>query len=207
MKCTTKNYDLLYKRYLKDPGYLLTLGNYNPQEDRLLDLAGGTGAVSNNALLRGGREIDLVDIAPRIKNSLLTVHRQSSEEFLLGSNRGYSLIACRQAINYMDVKKVFIGAWKSLFVNGRLVFNTFLKPKRMKFMSYDIANNKYHELSVFVFGKIFHWQVLRKPKFLIDFTIFNYYSIDYLEKELSRAKFSKIEKIKKNKSMYVIATK
>jgi len=207
MKCTTKNYDLLYRRYLKDPGHLLTLGNYNPQEDRLLDLAGGTGAVSNNALLRGGLEIDLVDIAPRINNSMLTIHRQDSGEFLLGSNRGYSLIVCRQAINYMDVKKVFVGAWKSLFPNGRLVFNTFLKPKRIKFMSYNILEKKYHELSIFLFRKIFHWQILRKPEFIMDFTVFNYYPIDYLENELLNAGFSKVEKIIKNNSVYLIAKK
>jgi len=207
MKCTTENYDLLYSRYLKNPGHLLDLGKYNPKRDRLLDLAGGTGIVSKTALTRGGQDIELVDIAPRIKDPLLTIHQQDCGEFLLGPNRRYSLIVCRQAINYMNLRNVFIGAWKSLFPDGRFVFNTFSKPKRMKYMSYDIGEKKYRELSIFLFGRIFHWQILRKPKFMMDFTVFKYYDSDYLIDQLLEAGFNKVAKVNKNKSVYLIASK
>ena len=65
--CSTDKYDVLYAPWLRDPGRLLDLAEYRPGE-KLLDLCGGTGAVSKVALQRCGGEksdITLLDINPR----------------------------------------------------------------------------------------------------------------------------------------------
>ena len=66
LNCTTDKYGALYAKWLKNPGTLLDLAGYEPGM-RVLDLCGGTGAVSEECLRRGGSPSDLVlmDLNPR----------------------------------------------------------------------------------------------------------------------------------------------
>ncbi len=65
-RCTTDHYATLYARWLARPGTLLDLAGYEPGQ-RVLDLCGGTGAVSQECLRRGANPstIMLVDLNPR----------------------------------------------------------------------------------------------------------------------------------------------
>jgi|APSaa5957512576_1039674.scaffolds.fasta_scaffold64054_2 16S rRNA G966 N2-methylase RsmD len=66
MNCTTDKYDALYARWLEKPGTLLDLAGYEPGQT-VLDLCGGTGAVSLECLDRGAgpAEVTLLDLNPR----------------------------------------------------------------------------------------------------------------------------------------------
>lgn len=64
LDCTTDKYARLYARWLIEPGKLLDLANLRPGE-RVIDLCGGTGVVTKEALKRGAKNAYVVDLNPR----------------------------------------------------------------------------------------------------------------------------------------------
>jgi hypothetical protein len=64
--CTTPNYDRLYANYLRNPERILNIAEYDPKKDHMvLDLCGGTGAVSKAMIDMGAKDSILVDVNPR----------------------------------------------------------------------------------------------------------------------------------------------
>lgn len=77
--CTTNTYESLYARWLEKPGDLLDWAEYDPRNDRLLDLCGGTGAVSKEAIRRGAEKVWLLDLNPRVDDKRILVCRNWAE--------------------------------------------------------------------------------------------------------------------------------
>ena len=168
LRCTTDKYDALYARYLANPGTLLDLAGYEPGM-RLLDLCGGTGAVSLEALRRGAPDgsVYLLDLNPRCPDS--RVHQvQGDANHLSGVSpedipiAGFDLIVIRQSLAYLNICEA-LGVMLAAFLRdgGKLVFNTFdwpvdTKPYVTKRYLYE--GSSFFEASVKMFGRVFHLQ-------------------------------------------------
>lgn len=190
--CTTDKYDALYERWLAAPGRLLDLAGYKPSM-RLLDLCGGTGAVSKEALKRGSRpeDICLFDLNPRYHevpvvqgdvNDLRWGHGLSPERF----DSGFDLIVCRQAISYFDLWAIgpvisLPGSIEYLLApGGKFVFNVFVKPK-WSLKTYKLNGRRFFEASWFCGRQVYHVQA--SPGLGFDISRFFWYK----EEELRRA--------------------
>ena len=183
LDCTTGKYDDLYDRWLDKPGALLDWANFDPLQDRLLDLCGGTGVVSKDALRRGAKTVTLLDLNPRTLDPRIKRIRGRAED-LIGDGgkpfnplacdeshppptdrRGllpeWNLIVCRQAIGYLDLPCVAQRLWSVLPAGGRFVFNTFSRPK-WSFKTYRRTSTswtrRYFEASAYFGKRIFHFQ-------------------------------------------------
>jgi len=166
LRCTTLNYDTLYTRWLEKPGTLLDLAGWKPGM-KLMDLCGGTGAVSLEAIRRGAdpEDITLVDLNPRCPDKRIFQDACKAENigFVYEGRWGeWDVIVCRQAMAYLDISK-FSGA--SLFgsINGLLksrgvfVFNTFVEP-RWALKRYKYAGLQYVEASAYLGRTVWHVQ-------------------------------------------------
>jgi hypothetical protein len=166
LRCTTPNYDTLYTRWLENPGQLLDLAGWEPGM-KLMDLCGGTGAVSLEALRRGAdpEDITLVDIRPRCPDDRIHQEACKAENigFVFDGRWGeWDVIVCRQAMAYLNIDR-FSGA--SLFgsINGLLksrgvfAFNTFVKP-RWAIKRYRYAGVQYVEASGYLGRTVWHLQ-------------------------------------------------
>jgi SAM-dependent methyltransferase len=158
--CTTDKYEQLYARWLEKPGVLLTLAEWKPGQV-LLDLCGGTGAVSREALQRGAKssEVVLLDLNPRAADLPDIVQVPAIAE-AVGTTlfKGqFDLVVCRQAIAYLDLEEVAAGVAKVLKTTGKFVFNTFVRP-RWSLKSYRYAGRRFFEASGYVGSTVFHLQ-------------------------------------------------
>jgi len=199
MDCTTDKYDLLYARWLEKPGDLLDLAGYTPGQN-LLDLCGGTGAVTKEALRRGAppRSLALYDLNPRLEGDLTRgVRRIQGRAEQLGSTLGepgsFDVIVCRQAIAYIDLQhqphqapvggKFASDIWALLKPGGKFVFNSFVRPRwALKF--YEHGGHRYVEASGFLRGRIGHLQWCRGQG--VDVTSFCWHTEDALRAAFER---------------------
>lgn len=187
LRCTTDKYDALYARWTATPGTLLDLGGYKPGM-RVLDLCGGTGAVSREVLRRGGKPEDvlLVDLNPRCPDPRVQ-QRVGDAHFLggvfadeqpqiLGS---FDLIVCRQAMAYLDLNSWpgrGTASWLMalLVEGGRFVFNIFEWPKWAKpwhLSSYCHDDVRFFEVALKWRDRV--WHVQASPGIGVDVTRFH----------------------------------
>lgn len=195
--CTTDRYDTLYRRWLTNPGELLDLGGYQPGQT-VLDLCGGTGAVSREILKRGARqgEVYLLDLKPRCDlvgvgviqadlNHIWLTH--SPSPFRCGAQpftHRFDLIVCRQAMAYLDLRShagFLLAHWllAVLKPGGKLVFNIFNWPKntsRWVFKRYTYEGQRFWEVTVRIGTRVFHLQALLGRGGGFDVTTFRAYT-------------------------------
>ena len=191
-RCTTGKYDSLYARWLVHPGNLLDVAGWEPGK-KLLDLCGGTGAVTREALRRGAipEEITLLDLNPRyMKAGVRQVQGEAERARSLLPFEKYDVIVCRQAFGYLNRRKwegLVDSLYRLLLPGGKLVFNTFQTPK-WSFSSYLFDGNRYFEISGYLGHRVFHIQA--SPFLGFDLTFFQWH-----EKEDIFAEFSKRFKV------------
>ena len=187
-RCTTNRYDALYARWLENPGSLLDLAGYIPGE-MLLDLCGGTGAVSREALRWGAdpSTITLMDLNPRCPDPRVPTIRLDVQEYaaLMGPapvDPLFDLIVIRQSAAYLQYQDSLVRWLASVLKpGGRLVFNTFRKPK-WSFRTYTYHGKRFFELSWY-FGKTV-WHLQASPTIGLDITKFHWHSESSLRKHL-----------------------
>lgn len=133
--CTTDKYADIYAPWLQQPHDLLDLVGYEPGQ-KLLDLCGGTGAVSIAAHFRdhhldGGwpSDITLFDLNPRIDHPGIKKVKGKAEDLAIYFPRDtFDLVVCRQAVGYLNPRIVFPAVARVLKPGGRFVFNSFIDP-------------------------------------------------------------------------------
>lgn len=165
--CTTEHYNNLYSRYLQNPGKLLEMVGYVPQHD-LLDLCGGTGAISLEALKLGSlpSRITLVDLNPRCKNQHI---RQLSGQAidmmkqLCDEGKIFDTIVCRQAFAYLDIEGKSGEELAQLLATlirpgGSFIFNSFIRP-RFHAKTYRFQGQRFIELAGYLSRRIFRLQL------------------------------------------------
>jgi SAM-dependent methyltransferase len=201
LNCTTDKYNLLYARWLENSGDLLDLARYQPGM-KLLDLCGGTGAVTKEALYRGAHpsSITLFDLNPRVRIRGVRevagdVHNLSKHDF-----EPFDIIVCRQAVAYIDLQhephalpiggKFTTAIWNLLKPGGRFVFNSFVRP-RWALKSYRYEGHRFFEASGWIphrlgGGRVGHLQWCRGHG--VDVTVFRWHTEPELRAALERFK-------------------
>lgn len=182
LDCTTEKYDDLYDRWLDKPGALLDWAKFDPTQHRLLDLCGGTGAVSKAALERGAEKVWLLDLKPRAKDKRVESIVGRAEDLSACSpfdpldhdecrypynwlpdrrSDRWDFVVCRQALGYLDLPRVADRLWQVIPSGGRFVFNTFVRPK-WSLKTYQRSSSewtrRYYEASGYVARRVFHLQ-------------------------------------------------
>lgn len=186
MDCTTDTYDSLYSRWLKNPGALLDWAKYDPSKHKLLDLCGGTGAISREALRRGAAKVWLLDLNPRIDDPRVRTFRSAAENipFVYDPSDGegaslpnYDLIVCRQALGYLNLRTIARTLRLILKPGGRFVFNTFVRPKfSAKFYRHE--GRRFFELSGYLGKQVMHLQATNGD---FDVTKFRWWTEEDIE--------------------------
>jgi len=153
--CTTEKYNHLYSRYLVNPGNLLEMAGYET-EHQLLDLCGGTGAISEAALQLGANpaNITLVDLNPRCSNQQirqLSGHAVSKIRQLCAEGKQFDTVVCRQAFAYLEIEGESGEELAELLAvlvnkNGRFIFNSFIRP-RFHAKTYKFQGQRFIELA------------------------------------------------------------
>jgi len=209
--CTTNRYDALYARWLSKPGALLEQAGYTSGE-RLLDLCGGSGVVSQEALY-WGRDIDdpeqnpnvtLLDLNPRVDwfcglyDSEFHAVRGAAENVgSLFDENTFDLVVCRQALAYLDFRKTFPGVARVLRPGGRFVFNYFVHPldggvKPYSTHWYKVGNVQFAEAHLYLKGKVYHLQARLSHGPGIDITRFSYHDPEEMVKVLDDCGFNTV---------------
>lgn len=178
LNCTTPFYNELYGKWLENAGDLLNLASYQPGM-KLMDLCGGTGAVSEAALSRGAQasEITLVDLNPRNKHwPPIQQHAVKAERvhLLIHDWSTFDVIVCRQAIAYLDIEQVAQSTWALLKPGGRFVFNTFNQPK-WAYKAYAHKERDYVEASAYVGRHVFHVQAAWRRNTFLGWDLTKFY--------------------------------
>ncbi|MDD5509086.1 MAG: class I SAM-dependent methyltransferase [Bacteroidales bacterium] len=184
MNCTTPAYDRLYAPWLSNPGNLLDLANYKPG-DILLDLAGGTGAVSKDAAKRisddpeqiSMQTIHLYDLNPRCGWPTLSIRRGRAEEVENHYSADmFDVVVCRQAIGYINMVYAIPGIYQIMKTGGRFVFNSFKTPSRCRFRIKKHEGVWFAEGHLRIGDHVFHTQARLNRKPGVDFTWFKCWS-------------------------------
>jgi ubiquinone/menaquinone biosynthesis C-methylase UbiE len=138
--CTTGQYNTLYCRYLQQPEKLLEMVDYHTHHD-LLDLCGGTGAISKAALNIGAnpQKITLLDLNPRLQHENITqicADALQGLEQLANLDKQFDVVACRQAFAYLEIDGEPGNTLAQLLATiirpqGRFIFNSFIRPRWM----------------------------------------------------------------------------
>lgn len=165
--CTTEKYNNLYARYLKNPGKLLEMANFDTSH-RLLDLCGGTGAVANQALNIGTdpQNITLVDLNPRCQNQNIKQLRGRASDILrqlVAEGDRFDTVVCRQAIAYLDIEGKSGEELAQLLAilmpeGGRFIFNSFIRP-RFHAKTYRYQGQRFIELAGHLRRRVFRLQI------------------------------------------------
>lgn len=180
--CTTNKYAFLYRRWLDRKDGLLEFAALEPGES-VLDLCGGTGVLSHQALEMGAGRVLLWDLNPRclISSPRFETFQAPAED--LKGNSQFDVVACRQSLGYLNLKEVFPRIAQILRPGGRFVFNTFDHPK-WGWHHYSYQDRKYLEASGFFGRRVFHMQWCTGIG--ADFTMFRWYPIPEILHELAR---------------------
>lgn len=165
--CATPNYNFLYSRYLQNPGKLLELSKYHINH-HLLDLCGGTGAVSLEALKLGASplKITLVDLHPRCHDQRIAQLAGKALDILKELyNKGmtFNTIVCRQAFAYLEIESNAGDQLAHLLAlliapGGCFTFNSFIRP-RWSAKTYFFDGKRYIELAGYFRRFVFHLQI------------------------------------------------
>lgn len=189
--CTTDKYDRLYARWLEKPGSLLDVAGYQPGE-RLLDLCGGSGAVSLEAIRRGAdpSTVMLVDLNPRCPDTRIEQVTGNADNIgpdVFGGRQpechhSFDLIVIRQAAAYLHWHTYMI-LWLVCLLKrkGRLVFNTFIKPK-WSLKTYKYNGRRYFEASGYIGRTV--WHIQASPGIGFDITRFKWWDEQELRRRL-----------------------
>lgn len=182
LDCTTSKYEQLYARWLVKPGELLDWAELRPGQ-RVLDLCGGTGIVTQEALNRDAKSVVLFDLNPR-----WTLKQESIPDPRVCEIRGdvnaggllsravmmegpFDLIVCRQSLGYLDLHHLADAIPRLLSLRGRFVFNTFVKPV-WRVNPYWFGRRPFLEMSGFFGRAVFHVQAGVSGA---DFSMFRWY--------------------------------
>ena len=194
-----ETYKALYKRFYdgRQPKELIDLvGNINNKA--ILDMCGGDGRLSLEALKLGARQVFYMDEEPKMespelkdayaKDLRLFAKSDSAIPFLeMISNSAWKFdaIFCQQAVNYWLDEYTGNMVASALNKNGLFIFNTFNKkpPDIPKVKEYELEGKKFVEAS-WMFNDIVHHVQIREglPPHT---TSFQWLSPEYLEKILS----------------------
>ena len=197
LNCTTDRYAELYASWLKNQRELLALAGYRMGE-ALLDLCGGTGAVAMEAIRPSqevgepstGRlpDVRLLDLNPRCDDPrVVCVSGEAERADELFVDSLFDVVICRQAMAYLDERRVFKAVARVLKVGGRFVFNTFACPteggrRPWSLKTYRHEGARYFEGHLFrgnqVRGKV--WHVQARWPVGVDVTRFTYLSSNWL---------------------------
>lgn len=173
LDCTTDSYETLYARWLVKPGELLLWGGYDP-EHNLLDLCGGTGAVSRAALAMGGRAT-LYDLNPRCPDPrVLTLRGRAEDLDQTYHYHGWDFVVCRQALGYLNLYRTARALHEATVPGAIFVCNAFVKPK-WSLRSYTFGGRRYVEASGFFGARVFHLQAMPWD---LDVTAFRWHTED-----------------------------
>ena len=209
--CTTDQYAQLYARWLENPGGLLDLAGYKPG-DRLLDLCGGTGAVSLEALRRGAdpSTILLVDLNPRCPDTRIEQVAGDANNIgpsVFGARQpgclhSFDVIVIRQAAAYLAWNFTLI-LWLAALLkpDGKLVFNTFVQPK-WALKTYKHSGTRYFEASGYLGKTVWHLQAA--PSIGWDVSKFQHHSEEEVRSAL--AYIFTVQTIQTGKSIHWICT-
>jgi len=184
LDCTTDKYDRLYARWLARPGSLLDYAGYEPSE-RLLDLCGGTGAVSREAVRRGGSRVTLFDLNPRCReDGIRQIQGDATHltDYWEPGTGEFDLIVCRQAVGYLDIPRVFEQVRRVLRIGGRFAFNTFRAPPLWRALRYEHEGQQFAEVAVRFGSRIVHVQYARGAG--ADVTSFRWHKDEALARAL-----------------------
>jgi SAM-dependent methyltransferase len=192
LRCTTDDYDRLYARWLTKPGALLDAADYRPGQV-VLDLCGGTGAVSLECLRRGAdpKSITLLDLNPRCPDDRITQLKGDATSLgdVFGDDQPdchgrYDLIICRQAAAYLSWHLFMLNWLYGLMpIGGKLVFNTFVRP-RWSLKTYRHEGRRFIEASAHFRRRVFHLQAADGLGY--DVTKFRWHDAKVLEVDLQR---------------------
>jgi ubiquinone/menaquinone biosynthesis C-methylase UbiE len=181
--CTTSNYDSLYARWLEKPGALLDWGGYNPAKHNLLDLCGGTGAVSLAARTRGGTAT-LLDLRPRCPDEeVIPIQGRAENLNLLASGRTWNFVVCRQSLGYLNLPRVAQTLYGATTPGALFVCNNFQKPK-WSLRPYLYRGKWYVEASGYLGKKVFHLQATGDD---YDITTFRWHTPEEVQEAFSTA--------------------
>lgn len=182
LSCQTESYSGLYARWMDNPGRLLDLAGWKPGE-RLLDLCGGSGAVTMEALRRGANpeDIILLDLNPRCPADTVRQCRGKAEDVgTLLKDEAFDVIVCRQAIGYLNIEGLGGQIRRRLRTGGRFVFNSFRRP-RWALKTYKHEGRRFVEASGFLGSRVAHFQWCRKHGG--DVTLFRWWTLLELREE------------------------
>jgi len=205
LKCTTEKYNILYARWIDaEPGRLLDLAKFDPTKDRLLDLCGGTGAVSDEAMRRGKieRQPILIDLNPRNNSYVHSVRGDAQNVDTYVGLPQCSVVVIRQAMAYLDPQKTALALTTSGILTRRahIAFNLFAAPRWGK-KSYDHKGRHYFEASGFIGNKVGHIQACRGSGF--DISVFRYTDPKEVVKKMEFA-FDLVKFVEDGKSVRVL---
>jgi len=179
LDCTTDCYASFYAPWLVDADALLRLTNLQAGE-RLLDLCGGTGVVSQAAMKYKPSAVTLLDLKPRpegmlVTNCDFTIAYGRAEE-LIGNwpRHSYDVVVCRQALGYLSLNATMQAVEFVLAPGGRFVFNSFHRPETFRWKHYRFGGAEYVEAHLFAFDHVLHLQGKLWEGF--DLTKFRYHS-------------------------------
>ena len=183
LNCTTEDYDRIYEPWLTGGGDLLRLADYDPATDALVDLCGGTGAVSKAATILAvyqevhNPDITLLDLNPRVTKDPMIIPVWGAAEYIdqIMSPESRTLVVCRQAMAYLKPEKVIPAVAAVLKPGGRFVFSTFKEPRRCRVKMYKFRSDHYLEFHLYLFGRVLHLQKRYGPYGGRDWSLFRYH--------------------------------
>ena len=191
LNCTTDKYEALYAPWLANPGKLLDAVGWEPGQI-ILDLCGGTGAISRECIWRGAdpSTVHLLDLNPRCMDDRITIYKGDANRLgkTFGSmqpdcHRMFDVVVIRQAAAYLDWSGVqVIWLMALLKPGGKLVFNIFEKAPRVRLKMQEYAGRTFFEAGFRLLGRVYHLQA--SPGLGFDVTRFRQPDLNRMAKLL-----------------------